>query len=161
MVKAREVIVDALEDLVVQADEAPIEQSEANAALRLLNDMMMDWDVVGITLGYTYLVDLADELTVPLGAIRGIKANLALELAPKYNVPLSAELIRKAKEGYMTCVDLAVDMADTEYPGTLPRGSGNTAPDWFDNTFYTDQQETILTESGGSIALEDDTEPSS
>ena len=157
-VKANEVVIDALESIVVQADEAPVEQSEGRAAIRALNDMMLDWDARGVTLGYTIISDLGDYMTVPLGAIRGIKANLTLELAPKYEVPITPAMLKKAKEGYMACVDLAVDMSNSEYPYTLPRGSGNTYPDVTDNKFYPEQEDTILTETGGSIALEEDTE---
>lgn len=155
-ISGNDIVRDALEHIIVQAEESSIRPDEARAAIRSLNDMMLDWDSKGVTLGYTVISTLGDEITVPLGAVRGIKSNLALELAPRYNVPLSAELIRLARDGYKTCVDLAVDLADTEYPPTLPIGSGNTG--FFDQTFYPDQQSTILTESGGSVALEEETE---
>lgn len=157
-VKANEVVVDALEDLIAQAEEAPIEQPEARAAIRALNDMMNAWDADGISLGYTQVSDLADLITVPLGAIRGIKANLALDLCTKYGIIASQALLTKAKSGYKTCVNLAVDTAEAVFPSTLPQGSGNTYPGYADNTFYPDEQDTILTETGGAIALEDDTE---
>lgn len=157
-VSANDIIVDALEDIIVQSSEAKIEQSEGNAAIRALNDLMTDWAARGIELGFTIVSDLADIMTVPLGSIRGIKANLALELAPKYNVPITAELVRKAKEGYQACLDLAFEMSEMAYPPTLPQGSGNDYPDFSDSTFYPDQEGTILTETGGSIALEEGTE---
>ena len=157
-VNANDVVRDALEDIVVQADEAKIEQSEGNAAIRALNDLMTAWAAQGIELGYTIVSDLADVLTVPLGAIRGIKANLSLELAPKYGVPITAGLVRKAKEGYNACLNLSVSMAESAFPSTLPQGSGNDYPDYGDQVFYPDEQGTILTETGGSIALEEGTE---
>lgn len=157
-VKANEVIVDALEDVIIQAEEAPIEQSEARAAIRALNDMMNAWDAIGVSLGYTQVSDLADLITVPLGAIRGIKANLALELCPKYAIAPTQSLLAKAKAGYTACVNLAIEMAEASYPSTLPQGSGNTYPGYADNTFYPDDQDNILTETGGAIALEDGTE---
>lgn len=161
MATVNEVVVDALEDLVVQADEAPIEQSEARAAIRALNDMMLDWDAQGIALGYTVVNDMGDLMTVADGAIRGIKANLAIELAPKYNVVPTPAMVKKATDGYTTCVDLAVETAESEYPANLPRGSGNDYPGYSDRTFYPDLQNTILTETGGSVALEDETEEGS
>lgn len=160
MTKANEVIVDALEDLIVQADEAPIEPSEALVAIRALNDMMFSWAVLGIDLGYSEISDLADDLTVPLGAIRGIKANLSLELAPKYNVAVPPSLVAKAQHGYDACVNIAISMAASEFPSTLPQGSGNTYPGYTNDTFYPSQEDTILTEGGGSIALEEDAETS-
>lgn len=157
-VKANEIVIDALEDLVVQADEAPIEPSEARAAIRVLNDMMFMWDTEGIILGYTEVSDLGDFITVARGAIFGIKKNLAIALAPKYDVEPSARLAMEADKGYKACVNIAVEIAATQYPSTLPRGSGNDYPSITDQTFYPEPDETILTESGGSIALEQDTE---
>ena len=156
--KVNEVVIDALEDLIVQAEEADIPQSEAKAAIRYLNDMMFMWDAQGIALGFTEVSNMADVLTVPPGAIFGIKKNLAIKLAPKYFVTPGPDLIADAKEGYQACLNLSVEMADMDYPSTLPQGSGNTYPGYIDNTFYPDQEGTILTETGGSIALEDDTE---
>lgn len=158
--KASEVITDALEDLVEEQEEADVPQAEGRAGIRALNDMMFDWAVNGIDLGYTEIDDLGGVLTVPPGAIRGIKANLAMDLATKYEITPTPGLIKKAKEGYRTCVLLASERASMEYPSTLPQGSGNTYPSYADNTFYPDLEDTILTETGGSIALEADTEES-
>lgn len=157
-VKTREVITDALEMLIVQAEEAKIEQAEGNAAIRTLNDMMAQWEAQSIYLGYTIVSDMSDEITVPLGAILGIKCNLALYLAPKYNVEASALLIKNATESFDVVVDIATEMRPSEYPSTLPQGSGNDDLGYRNDTFYPAQQDTILTETGGSIALEDDTD---
>jgi hypothetical protein len=158
MAKADEVVRDALEDLIVQAEEAPIEQSEAQAAIRHLNDMMFALDARGITLGYTAVSDLGDIITVPAGAILGMKKNLAIYLAPKYDVVPDPYLIEAAKDGLKAMRALAVDTAAMAYPSTLPRGSGNAYPSYSDQTFYVDELDSILTETGGSIALEDETE---
>ena len=161
MAKVYEVVTDALEDLVVQADEAKIEQSEAKAAIRMLNDLMFSWDADGISLGFTAVSDLGDVLTVPDGALRGIKANLAIELSPKYEVDPTQAMLKKAKEGKQSCINLSFEIGSMEYPGELPQGSGNDYPGYANTTFYEDQQSTILTETGGAIALEEDTEESS
>ena len=157
-IKTKEIVTDALEDLIVQADEARIEQSEAKAAIRYLNDMMAMWAAQGIEIGYTEVSDLADIVTIPLGAKVGVKANLSIFLSPKYDVDPSAALVARAKAGFSAIVDLAVGTASAAFPSTLPRGSGNDYPDFSDSTFYPDEEDTILTETGGAIALEDDTE---
>ena len=158
MAKVNEVVVDALEDLVVQADEAPIEPSESRAAIRILNDMMTMWAALGVNLGYTVVSDLGDDVTVPDGALMGIKAHLAINLADKYEVDISPRLQAKADMGWDAILNLAIDTGESAYPGTLPQGSGNNYPDYRSNTFYEDDQATILEETGGRIALEDDTE---
>jgi len=158
MAKTREIINDALEEIIVQAEEAQIEQAEGNAAIRALNDLMLDWDANGITLGYTVVADMGDEVTVAPGALRGIKTNLALELAARYNAQVTPDLARRARDGKITCIDLTLDQAGQVFSGNLPRGSGNDYPSWSDRTFYPDPDNTILTETGGSIGLENDTE---
>ena len=158
MTKAREIIVDALEDLVVQADEAPIEASEAQAAIRFLNDRMFAWDAMGISLGYTEVSNLGDEITVPAGAIMGIKAQLAIDLAAKYSVDVKPDVYERARQGMNAIMNVAgLDSISMEYPYTLPMGSGNDSEIYTDK-YYSDQEATILTETGGSIALEEDTE---
>lgn len=157
-VKVNEVVVDALEHIVVQQDEAPIEASEGRAAMRALNDMMFAWDAQGVSLGYTAVSDLGDDVTVALGAVMGIKAGLAIVLASRYEVPVTIELKEAFKEGWKAILALTVDTAESELPPTLPQGSGNTYPSYTDSVFFPDSQDDILTETGGAIALEDDTE---
>jgi len=156
--KVNEVVIDALEDLVVQADEAPIEPSEAAAAIRVLNDMMFMWAARGIDLGFTEVNDMGDVMTVPAGAIFGIKAALAISLAGKYEVPIPESVLQKAKAGWEAILNLSVEIAAVEYPSTLPKGSGNDYPSYSSSHFYSEPDSTILTETGGSVALEDDTE---
>jgi len=157
-VKVNEIVIDALEELVVQAEESSVPQAEANAAIRAMNDMLTMWQTKGVDIGYTIVSNMGDTVTVPRGAIMGIKANLAVYLAPKYDVQVSVALVQKAREGWTAIVDLSTSITRSFYPSTLPRGSGNTDPSWTDNTFYPEQESTILTETGGSIALEEDTE---
>ena len=160
MAKVREVIIDALEDLVVQQDEAPIEASEAQAAIRFLNDMMTMLDAQGVTLGYTVVSSLSDTVTIPAGALMGVKANLAIALAPKYGRQITQELALRASEGMKAMLNLAdITSNSMEYPSTLPIGSGNQCQPT-STPYYPDLQNTILTETGGSIALETDTEES-
>ncbi len=161
MAKVNEVVVDALEDLVTQAEEAPIEAPEARSAIRVLNDMMTMWAALGVNLGYTVVEDLGDLMTVPAGAIFGIKAHLAGSLCDKYDIAITPTLQRKMDLGWRAILNLAITPASSEYPSTLPQGSGNNFPSYRDSTFYPDRQSTILTETGGSIALEDDTEEAS
>lgn len=157
-IKAGEIVTDALEEIIVQADEAPIEASEGRAALRLLNDMMFSFAATGINLGYSSVSSLGDVITVPLGAVRWMKLQLAVELAAKYDIKISADIVAKLKHAYKAVLNLTRDSFQSAYPSILPTGSGNTYPDFTHTTFYPDEESTILTETGGSIALEDDTE---
>lgn len=133
-IKASELITDALEEIVVQQEEADVEQAEGRAALRTLNDMMAMWAAQGIYLGYTNLDNLGEDVNIPDGAILGVKAHLGIMLANKYIVPVTPELIMKANKGWEAILSLAVTVEKSQYPDTLPQGSGN------DNTaFYSEK----------------------
>jgi len=155
---AETIIFDALQLLGIQGDEEPIEAPMAQTAIRVLNRMMDSFAAEGINLGYTTVTDLSTPITVPLGAVRGMISNLAVELAPTYitsGIPASVAAL--AANGKFVMQQLAVDIGATEYPNTLPRGSGNDLPDYTKQHFYPDLEDDILAESPGSIGTESGT----
>lgn len=156
MANANEIIVDALTELVVQADEAPIEPSEAQTAIRYLNRMMYALDAEGISLGYNVVENLGDPITTPLGSHEGMIFNLALRLATQFDVPITLDLVNKAKEGKEAMRALSFRMGQTEMPSTLPTGSGNQgcrAGDEF--KFFAGHGNNINTETNRNIIQED------
>ena len=62
-----------------------------------------------------------------------------------------------AQAGYEAMLNLAVDITATEYPSTLPIGSGRDLPEYRNSHFFDDLEDTILAETNGSIGLEDGT----
>lgn len=154
-----DIIQDALEDLVVQAEEAPIEAAEAQACIRALNRMMAQYASRGINLGYTIVDSVDDVVTIPDGALDAVVANLALRLAPKYRTTgVSQELINAANIGEDALFAIAVEVAEVEYPSTLPIGSGNDYTGSPTEKFYPDKDSVVLSEQSGSISLESETE---
>jgi len=121
---AGEVIKAALQRIMVQASEADLEADEYADAMMSLNAMMSSWLSDGIDLGYTDVDNVSDTVTVPAGAIRGIIANLALEVAPDYGGKVTAALAAQANDGLKVCRKLGINILPTQYPGNLPRGSG-------------------------------------
>lgn len=156
MANVEEVIKDALDEINARAAEEPLENTDAQRAIRELNDLMMLWDAEGITLGYTIVDDLGDPITVPGGAIMGIKANLAIALAPTFKAEIGEALKRKAARGYKAILNLAFTIGRVNYPSILPIGSGNQIHHR-EEKYFPEQESSILTETGGSIALEDET----
>lgn len=152
------VIKDALQELLVQASEAPIEASEAQTAIRFMNRLMSRWSASGIDLGYTLVSSLGDAVTVPEGAYDGVVKNLAISLGPQYDVPISIDLRISAKEALNDIRAITFSIGATEYGDTTPIGSGNEGETTFDGGhFYPDLQDDILTETTGSIGLESET----
>ena len=97
-------------------------------------------------------------MTVPDAALEGIVFNLAKRLLPTYDMPLTAELNLNAKNGINEIRRLTVSVLPTSFPCTLPIGSGNEQENTFNNQhFYACPEDEVLTEQGGSILLESDT----
>lgn len=155
-VTVKEVVTDALEDILEQSSEEPIEASDMRAGIRYLNDMMFMLDAKGVSLGFTRVSSGGDIVTVADGAIAGMKALLALALAPKFDSTPSQDLRVTARDGLMAMRELSGGIDPVAYPGTLPRGSGNTmygsTHGW--ERFYQSVSDPIYSETGGYIALE-------
>ena len=156
---AESVIKDALTEIVVLGAEAPLEPADAQVAIRYLNRMMAAFDADGVDLGFTEVTTLASPITVALGAVEGIVFNLAARLWTQYadGQPTPGELLLKARDGLESMRAVAVTFGATEFPNTLPIGSGNEDDTITDNHFFADLQDDILAESTGSIGLETDT----
>jgi len=155
--KAGDIIKDALTEIVVLGAEAPLEAVDAQAAIRYMNRMMAGLDAKGIDLGYTEVTSTADDITVPAGAIEGMVFLLAARLWNQYaqGDPLPQLLIANAASGMKAMRAIAVTVGASEYPDTLPIGSGNEGGEgqWTTH-FYEDLEADILAETTGAIGLE-------
>jgi len=161
MATAEQVVKASLQRILVQASEAPIQADEAQDFIFAMNNYMLALDAEGISLGYTVVSNLGDEITIPVGALRGLIANMAIEVAPDYNGEVSQGLQKAAIEGMKAMRRLGRVTMVSAYPGNLPIGSGNEWGTRGTSHFYPDLEATILAETTGSIGLEDGTEGAS
>tara|TARA_R100000951_G_scaffold112182_1_gene112176 strand:- start:2220 stop:2690 length:471 start_codon:yes stop_codon:yes gene_type:complete len=156
METAQQVINDALQEILVQASEQPIQTVDFQTARRYLNRMMTTVPFSG--LGYTTVTLPSDLVTIPDAALEGVVFNLAKRLLSTYDMPLTAELLQSAKDGLNEIRRITVKVQPTSMPCTLPIGSGNEQENTFNNQhFYPCPSDEIATEQGGSILLESDT----
>ncbi len=153
---AGSVVIDALGEAFINAQEQPTEAVDMAKGIRYLNRMMAALSVKGISLGYTAVSDPEDPITVADGAISGMMFNLATLLAPSYGEPVSIDLRANAKDGMKALLDIAVIVLPKALPCTLPIGSGNEG-DFHHDHFYPCPEDTALTEDNGNILLESDT----
>lgn len=158
MTTAAQVLKASLQELLVQDVEAPLEPSEYQDAIFYLNNFMFNLDAEGIALGFTEVENLGDEITVPPGAIQGIIKNLAVLLAPMFDVTLPQELFVQADVSMRTLEQLGVSNGAMAFPSTLPIGSGNEKNNYNNHHYYRGTGDDILRESNGSIATEDGTQ---
>lgn len=144
----------ALQRILVQGSEADLEPSEYQDFIFAMNNLMLSLDASGVKLGYTEVSNLADEVTIPTGALRGLIALMAIEVAPDYNGVISEGLANAAKSGIETMRKLGVTLRATAYPSTLPYGSGNDSNLYNTSLYFPDLESEILAETTGAIATE-------
>ena len=145
----------SLQRILVQGSEADLEPDEYQDFIFAMNNYMLALDAEGVKLGYTEVSNLGDELTVPVGALRGIIANVAIEVAPDYAGAISPALSMAAKDGLAAMRRLGQTIRPTAYPSTLSRGSGNEHGSIYGNDhFYPDREAEILAETTGAISME-------
>jgi len=148
----------SLQRILVQASEAPLEADEYQDFIFAMNNYMAQLDAQGISLGYTEVSDLGDEVTIPTGALRGLIANMAIEVSPDYGGVISQGLIAAAQQGFQSMRILGQRIQTSKNPSTLPLGSGNEDMLYgYSGHFYPDQEADILAESTGAIGLENNT----
>ena len=156
METATSLLNDVLQEILVQAAEQPIQPVDFQTSKRYLNRFMAAQASVGISLGFTEVVNPDDVITVPDGAIMAIIKNLAVNLSTQYNVPVGQILFDEAKAGVLTMRKIARVPRKTALPCTLPIGQANEIWDTT-NKFFPCPADTVLTEQNGNIILEDNT----
>ena len=148
----------SLQRILVQASESELEADEYQDFIFTMNNFMAALAADGVNLGYTQVSDLGDEVTIPVGALRGLIANVAIECAADYGGVVSESLAQAARQGLAVMRKLGQSLRPSAYPSTLPTGSGNY--DWCNGSslnFYPESESSILAEANGTIALEDGT----
>ncbi len=127
-----DIVTGALQLLEVRVAESGVTSAEGVDGLAALNDMMNEWNVDGIDVGYETLDDTADEIFVDLGSIGAMKAGLAIYIAPEYGKTPSLILERRARRS-KNSLRASIAINPSQLPDTLPVGSGNE-----DNNFVAD-----------------------
>jgi len=158
MATVEQVAKASLQRILVQASEAPLEADEYADYIFALNNFMTALEAEGVSLGYTIVADLSDEVTIPAGALRGVIANMAVEVAPDYGGIVSEALVVAAKNGMTVMRLIGQRIVSSRFPSTLPIGSGNYNANSGDSgEFYADAEAEILAETTGAIGLETST----
>lgn len=151
---AGDVIKDAYFELLEASDEAPIEASEMATGLRYLNRLMSRLAAQGYDLGYTEVTNPSDIITVPAGAMDGIVSNLAVSLSAQFpQSGISQGLQSKAILGMTAIRRLSTEVIPSNYPSTLPIGSGSQCSG-SNSRFYGAPEDPIINEAGDYIAEE-------
>lgn len=135
----------ALRLILVQASDAPLEADEYQDFYDAMNDFMAGLEADGVKLGYTPVTGPASMVTIPSGALRGLIACMAVEVAPDYEASVTPALARQASRGMRTLLRIGRKTVQVSYPPTLPMGSGNYETTYNDQAFYNDHVNGLLT----------------
>jgi len=137
---AKTLINDILQEIFVQAAEQPTQAPDFQTALRYTNRYMQQLNADGVNLGWTNLVQETDVPTIPDGAILGVIYNVAFQLANQYDIEVSPVLAKNAADSMRVMEKLGTTIVTTQYPNTLPIGSGNEQYSDNLNHFYEEEQ---------------------
>ena len=106
---------------VINSIQVPTAEQDAQG-LTILNDMMADWEQDGIELGYYPQTASSDTIPVLDQYLRGIKYNLAFEMAPFFGTSLTQEALAIAQETKDRLVKGTVEVVDSSF-GHMPAGN--------------------------------------
>ncbi len=132
---AREIIIDAFDDISVHMDETTLGASDERTGLKGINRIMATLEANGVDLGFTKLTKGNDVVTIPEGAMDALVSLLGFRLWPKYRTPaVSAVIIANARGAVTQMYRMGITVTESEYPCTLPKGSGTSQSP--SDTFY-------------------------
>jgi len=137
MATGQQLVTSALRKLGVKGADSDITGQEMLDGVEVLNDMLIGWENSGlVVMGFSPIASPSDNVRVPRGTEEGIKSNLAVVLAPEYEVQISQALALSADAGLNTILLITQKPLDVEYPDSLPIGAGNCDIDTLDQNFF-------------------------
>lgn len=120
-----QIIQDALGLLGVLQETEVMSAEQGAHGLRVLNELMADWEQDGIDLQFYEQTTLADTTPVPDHAILATKYYLAMALAPYYARPVSPEFVALGDKYYSRLVrDAMTEQLRPVDMSHLPVGEG-------------------------------------
>ena len=125
MTTALKIIERAFSKAQIRTAETPLSDSEINDGRDTLNDMLALWDATGVLKGVPPVDDVNTDLQEPRAATLMIKSNLAIRIVSEYGIQVGQGLALEATSSLSEWITSSIDLTQTEFPSTLPIGSGN------------------------------------
>lgn len=119
------IVEDAFEEIGVKTAEIPLTNDELQSGIRRCNDMLTEWNDIGIITGYSEVINGDDTVNIERNAIGAVKYNLAIRLAPSFQKVVTAALAAVGSGTLEVLVASHANIGEIAYPDTLPLGSGN------------------------------------
>lgn len=151
MATATDIANRSLSRIRVKVAGSDVSTAELSDFINAMNDYMASLGGLGVRLGYTTVSAGTDEVTIPDSCVRGLVANMAIEVAPDYGAEISPGLSRAATEGFATMQRVAREPVRASFPDTLPMGSGNS--NVYTQEFYEDGGRFYFKVIGGTTTV--------
>lgn len=135
-------IESALQEINVISVLNPAEAEAITDGMNKLNSMLQSWVSQKIYLGTVKISSPGQGVFEPEDATSAIVFNLAIKLAPKYNAPVTSELLANARTELATVKRLYQNpnlvIPYRRASSTLPKGSGNLSGQRDSEVFFQD-----------------------
>lgn len=99
MTAVSKIVRDALIVLGVRDAQQPINASDMEDGIRVLNLMLRRWEANGLTLGWTDVTNPSDEAPLPPEAEEPVINNLAIRLRSRYQDSIERDVLELARQG--------------------------------------------------------------
>lgn len=121
-----DLIRDALSLLGVVGETEPLSAEQGAHGLRMLNEMLAEWEADGLDLAYFEQDDINDESPIQNSEAGAVKYNLAIDLAPHYGKAVAPEIAARAgKYLYRLKRDQMIAALEPSDVTHLPMGEGH------------------------------------
>lgn len=151
MITALDLANRSLKAILVEAADSPLEPDDYQDYYDALNSFMSDLESREIRLGFTPVSGPSDIVTIPDGAVRGVAANMAIEVSPDYGGKVSPYLERQARKGMRAIRRLGQAKISSSYPGTLSRGTGSDSYPYRNDVFFGEGVEGVMWFTGSAL----------
>ena len=135
MATAQDIITRAFAQAGIKTQESPLEASEIQDGLDLLNDLGSSYEY-DLKLGFQPVMNISDVVRIPREAEHAFKTNLAVRLQSEYLLPTDQTLFLDAQDSMDRLVRSRVHIGDVDFPNTLPMGSGNQCDSGYYRDFF-------------------------
>jgi hypothetical protein len=125
MTTALKIVERAFQKAGIKAAETPLTASEGSDGIDVLNDLINSWNATGVLKGVDPVSDSGEDLREPDYATAALKSHLAIMIAGEYGIDVTQAMAVSAASSWSDLIAATADLNNTEYPSTLPIGSGN------------------------------------
>lgn len=118
-----DIITSSYRILTVIDEITPPSAEQAQTALTVLNDMLADYDIVGLRLGWYPQTNLVDQAPLDPFNVRAVKYLLARDLALHFGIPLTPDMKAVMDEVYDALSKRCLEYFESDLTG-LPFAQG-------------------------------------